>query len=150
MVMLPSQTILKGEKQMMPILFLNSEHESFYYRMLAERQCTDSYHRSLFYTLGISKDTRAHVQELFDFANGSIKPEGLSSSWQTGSSIRTCRLAFNLWNGWSQTGEERYSTPHELFDCGFAPYFVEAIRLRYPEYCKVQLPPVKFKAERSR
>ncbi|MDG0810352.1 DUF6075 family protein [Cohnella rhizosphaerae] len=135
---------------MVPALFRDSAHESFYYRMLAERQCTDSYHRSLFYTLGISKDTRAHIQEVFDFSNGGIRPESLSASWQTGSSIRTCRLAFNLWNGWSQNGEERYFTPHDLFDCGFAPYFFEAIRLRHPDYCRNQVPSFKPKAERSR
>ncbi|OUS75701.1 hypothetical protein B1748_16510 [Paenibacillus sp. MY03] len=135
---------------MKPTLFLDSEHEAFYYRMLDECRNVDGYHRALFYTLGISKDTRGNIHDVFDFSNGGIKPEGLSAPWQTGSSVRTCRLAFNLWNGWSQAGAERYSTPHELFDCGFAPYFVEAIRLRYPEYCKVQIPPVKFKAERSR
>ncbi|MNW42696.1 hypothetical protein D3C74_198750 [compost metagenome] len=135
---------------MLPALFRDSAYESFYYRMLAERRCTDIYHRSLFYTLGISKDTRANIQDVFDFSNGGIKPEGLSASWQTGSSIRACRLAFNFWNGWSQNGEERYSTPHELFDCGFAPYFFEAIRLRYPDYCRNHVPSFKPKAERSR
>lgn len=28
------------------------------------------------------------------------------------------------------------STPYELFDCGYAPYFFEAIRLKYPEFCR--------------
>lgn len=131
-------------------VFRDDRHEAFYYRMLAERRCTDSYHRALFYTLGLSKDTRAHIQELFDFSDGGIKPEGLSASWQTGGSLRICRLAFNLWNGWSQAGEERYSTPYELFDCEAAPYFFEAIRLRYPEYAR-QLPPaIKPHVERTR
>jgi hypothetical protein len=134
---------------MKPPVFHDSEHEAFYYRMLAERRCTDSYHRALFYTLGLSKDTRAH-QELFDFSDGIIKPEGLSASWHTGGSIRICRLAFNLWNGWSQTGEERFSTPYELFDCEAAPYFFEAIRLRYPEYNRQLAPSIKPHAGRSR
>ncbi|GAA3400101.1 DUF6075 family protein [Paenibacillus hodogayensis] len=95
---------------MEPPVFHDSEHEAFHYRMLAERRCTDSYHRALFYTLGLSKETRAHNQELFDFSDGGIKPEGLSAPWQTGGSTCICRLAFNLWNGWSQTGEERFST----------------------------------------
>lgn len=123
---------------MYPIRFRDEEHERFYVQMLEERQCSDSYHRALFYTLGISKDTRSHVRDLFDFSNGGIKPESLSASWQTGSSIRVCRLAFNLWNGWTEAGGERYSTPHELFDCSFALYFFEAIRLRYPNYCQSQ------------
>lgn len=28
------------------------------------------------------------------------------------------------------------STPYEMSDCSYAPYFYEAIRLRYPEYCR--------------
>jgi len=64
-------------------VFRDGRHETFYYRMLAERRCADSYHRALFYTLGLSKDTRAHIQELFDFSEVGIKPEGLSASWQT-------------------------------------------------------------------
>lgn len=132
------------------IQFRDSEHKEFFYRMLDECGNNDGYHRALFYTLGISKDNRIHIHDVFDFSNGGIKPEGLSAPWQTGSSVRACRLAFNLWNGWSQAGAERHSTPHELFDCGFALYFLEAIRLRYPEYCKVQVPLIKFKAERSR
>ena len=122
---------------MNPIRFRDAEHESFFYRMLDERKCRDGYHRALFYTLGISRDTRSHIRDLYDFTNESIKPEGLTAPWQTGSSIRVCRLAFNLWNGWTEEGGERYSTPHELFDCSFAPYFFESIRLRYPDYCQI-------------
>ena len=36
-------------------------------------------------------------------------------------------------NGWNTDG---YATPYDLFDCEFAPYFMEGIRLRYPEYCR--------------
>jgi hypothetical protein len=133
-----------------PRIFQDSEHEAFYYRMLAECRCTDSYHRALLYSLGLSQDTRAHIQELFDFSDGGIKPEGLTASWQTGGSLRICRLAFNLWNGWSSIGEERYSTPYELFDCEATPYFFEAIRLRYPEYVRTPAPGFKSHTERTR
>lgn len=125
---------------MQMIWFRDEEHEQFYYRMLKERNCNDGYHRALFYTLGIARDTRNHIRDLFDFFNGGIKPEGLLAAWQTSSSIRVSRLAFNLWNGWSETGGERYSMPHELFDCSYATYFFEAIRLRYPDYCRSQAP----------
>lgn len=135
---------------MNPIRFKDEDHERFYYQMLAERQCSDSYHRALFYTLGISRESRSHVRDLFDFSNGGIKSKGLSASWQTGSSIRVCRLAFNLWNGWTEVGNERNSTPNELFDCSYAPYFFEAIRLRYPDYCRDQERIFKRLAEQNR
>ncbi len=65
-----------------------------------------------------------------------IKPEALHEGWQTGGSARLTRLAFNLWNGYVEKGEESLSTPYEMFDCGYAPYFYEAIRIKYPEYCR--------------
>ncbi|MDJ0306756.1 DUF6075 family protein [Dehalobacter sp.] len=118
--------------------FASKEHENFYYDMLAAAGNTDVYHRSFFYAMGISKETREHIRSLFDFKENCIKPQNLAAAWQTGGTIRLCRLAFNLWNGWTEEGKERYSAPYELFDCRFAPYFFEAIRLRYPEYCQGQ------------
>ena len=28
------------------------------------------------------------------------------------------------------------ATPYDLFDCEYAVYMLEAVRLRYPEYCR--------------
>jgi len=118
------------------IRFASKEHKAFYYEMLAKTSNDDAYHRAFFYAMGISAETRSHIQTLFDFKNDGINPEGLSAAWQTGSTHRLCRLAFNLWNGWTEDGKVNRSSPHELFDCSYAPYFFEAIRLRYPEYCR--------------
>lgn len=116
--------------------FASKEHEQFYYAMLQKSGNTDSYHRSFFYCIGISDTTRANINRLFDFKNHHIKPEGLDEGWQTGGSRRATRLAFNLWNGYAEDKHEKMSTPYEIFDCGYAPYFFEAIRQRYPEYCR--------------
>ena len=62
--------------------------------------------------------------------------DGRQEGWQTGGTRRLTHLAFNLWNGYVEPGEERMSTPYEMFDCGYAPYFYEAIKLWYPEYCR--------------
>jgi len=106
--------------------------------MLHEQKRSDAYHRALFYTLGLSQETRKHIRDLFDFSHGGIKPEALAATWQTSSTVRVCRLAFNLWNGWTEEGAERHSTPNELFACGYASYFFEATYLRYPEYGRSQ------------
>jgi len=118
------------------ILFAGREHKAFFSEMLAKTRNNDTYHRTFFYAMGICPETRRNIHSLFDFNGDGIKPEGLAAAWQTGGTRRLCRLAFNLWNGWTEEGKENRSTPYELFDCGFAPYFFEAIRLRYPEYCR--------------
>ncbi|MEG6521398.1 DUF6075 family protein [Desulfotomaculum sp. 1211_IL3151] len=118
------------------IRFASKEHKSFYTQMLLKTRNNDSYHQAFFYAMGICEETRRNIRTLFDFKNGGIEPDGLLAPWQTGGTRRLCRLAFNLWNGWTEEGKEQYSAPYKLFDCGFAPYFFEAIRLRYPEYCR--------------
>ena len=121
---------------MSEIRFSSKEHEKFFYQMLAKCGKHDSYYSSFFYCVGISEDTRNHVDRMFDFKERLIKPEALHEGWQTGGSARLTRLAFNLWNGYVEKGEESLSTPYEMFDCGYAPYFYEAIRMKYPEYCR--------------
>ena len=116
--------------------FIDQGHRKFYYAMLIKSDRRDDvYYRSLFYVLGLSKETRERINELFDFESRSIKPDALYAGWQTGQSVRLTLLAFNLWSGWTAKGKEHFSTPNGLFDCSLARYFWEAIRLRYPEYC---------------
>ena len=110
---------------MAEIKFTSKEHENFYKEMLQKSGNS-----------GISDTTRRNAGRIFDFEHDRIKPDGLHEGWQTGGTVRLSRLAFNLWNGYVELGEERMSTPYEIFDCSYAPYFYEAIRLRYPEYCR--------------
>jgi len=88
--------------------------------------------------MGISDEIRKHVEDVFDFRENVIRPEGLNKGWQTSGSSCLIRLAFNLWNGWNADG---YATPYDLFSTSDVAYMLEAIRIRYPEYCReVQVP----------
>ena len=75
--------------------------------MLAKCGKHDSYYSSFFYCVGISEDTRNHVDRMFDFKERLIKPEALHEGWQTGGSARLTRLAFNLWNGYLEWAKAR-------------------------------------------
>ena len=86
--------------------------------------------------MGIAGETRRNINSMFDFKTDCIKPEGMHAGWQTSGTVKVCHLAFNLWNGYAEEGREKYSTPEELFCCEFAPYFMEGIKVRYPEYCR--------------
>lgn len=121
---------------MAEIKFTSKEHENFYKEMIQKSGKNDSYHRAFFYCVGISDTGRRNVTRVFDFEGDRIIPDGLHEGWQTGGTVRLTRLAFNLWNGYVEQGEESMSSPYEIFDCNYAPYFYEAIRLRYPEYCR--------------
>ena len=115
------------------ITFKNKEHEKFYHTYLSKCRYQDTYHKALVYCLGLSEDTRRNVKRIYDFETGLIKPECLQEGWQTSGSCCLTRLAFNLWNGWNADG---CATPYDLFTTSDATYMLEAVRLRYPEYCK--------------
>lgn len=92
----------------------------------------DSYHRALIYTLTAVPALRNNIESCFDFEKDEIKPESLAAGWQTGGTVKLTRFAYNLWNGYS----DKSCTPYDLFDCSFAPYMYEAVKLRYPEYTR--------------
>ena len=69
--------------------------------------------------------------QMFDFAERKIKPGVINAPWQTGSSLRATRLAFNLWNGFP-TEDQRECTPYAIFGNLWDPYFFQAIKLRFP------------------
>ena len=124
-------------------IFASDQHRAFYDRCMT-RVRNDCYHRALFYLIGVSGDTRKMVDRLFDFNEDCIRPEALHSGWQTDGTYRLCLCAFNLWNGYTDADHGRNATPENLFCCGFAPYMLEGIKLRYPEYCReIETPTTK-------
>ena len=125
------------------IIFISEAHEKFYYEKLEEVRYQDVYHKALCYCLGINDDTRRNANRIYDFKTGCVKTECLHEGWQTSGSSCLTRLAFNLWNGWNEDG---CATPYDLFSTSDAAYMLEAIRIRYPEYCRESQVPSKGEA----
>jgi len=121
---------------MAEIKFKSKQHEQFYHTMLEKSGNTDSYHRAFFYVMGIAEETRANINQMFDFKKDRINPDGMQGGCQTSGTVRVCHLAFNLWNGYTKKKHKDDFTPYDLFCCEFAPYFIEGIKLKYPEYCR--------------
>ena len=106
----------------MSIKFKNKDHEKFYEQCLGRTGSLDPYHKAFFYTMGISSETRKHIEDVFNFREDAIRPEGLNKGWQTSGSSCLTRLAFNLWNGWNADG---CATPYDLFTTSDATYMLE-------------------------
>lgn len=128
------------------MVFANKQHKKFYYEKLEQARYQDCYHKALIYILGISENTRNHFCQIYDIKSGLIKIECLHQGWQTSSSVKIIRLAFNLYTDGmpgvddykrkdEQTSECREYSVSEIFCCSYAMYFWEGIKLRYPEYC---------------
>ena len=112
-----SSTALGAEKAK-KIIFISDGHEKFYYEKLKEVRYQDVYHKALVYCLGISNDTRRNIKSIYDFKTGCVKTE--------------CVLDYD--DAEEQVDECRLYTVEELFCCAYAPYFWQAIQIRYPEY----------------
>ena len=95
------------------ITFISKEHKEFYLEYLPKCRWKDVYHKALVYCLGIDRDTRKHVNRIYDFKNGSVKPECLQEGWQTSGSVRVVRMAFNLYcNGTPSVYD--YTNPYKI------------------------------------
>ena len=78
------------------MLFESKEHHQFYLKCMEQSTKNDTYHRALFYTLGINPDTRRNIHEIYDFKTNLIHLNVLRKGWQTSGSYQVCLLAFNL------------------------------------------------------
>lgn len=119
--------------------FKDNKHKEFYentLKQIEEIRKIDVYYRSFIYTLGICEITRKHVNEIFDMAGQEIKMDALNKNWQTGNSKKVTELSFNLWNDFAGDSEKMNCQVSHIFSCSYAPYFYEAIKLRFPEYAK--------------
>ncbi|MCH5208898.1 MAG: hypothetical protein J1F04_08420 [Oscillospiraceae bacterium] len=126
----------------MAIRFKNEKHEERYNEILARMGKPDVYRKSAAYLITLDSECYKHIDSLYDFDRNEIKPFGaLEMAWQTGTSVHTTRLIFNLWNGCStdfdREGEkvkdsERYYSAEHIFSSCLGYWYFEAIKLRYP------------------
>ncbi len=132
--------------QITGMIFRDQEHKEFYQEYLEKCRWQDVYHQALIYCIGISEDTRKNIEQIYDLDKGCVKTECLRKGWQTSDSLRIVRMAFALYCSGAPSvydyddEEERLQeyagyTVGELFCCGYAEYFWQAVKIRYPEYC---------------
>lgn len=119
------------------ILFRDQRHRDDYGSLLWRMQGEDydENHAAFAYLVTLDVVCRAHIGDLYDCDNDCIRPEALNASWQTGSSIKTTRLAFNLFTdntAWTENPE--LVAPVELFCCPNASFYLEALRIRFSNY----------------
>lgn len=121
----------------MELKFRDEAHRSFFNESLERANAqADPYRKPLFYLLGLLPETRANIADLYDFKEAAIVPEGLQQGWQTGTSGQICRLAFNLYNGYTDESGAAAYTPYHLFGNSYQTYMLEAVKLRYSEYAQ--------------
>lgn len=128
------------------MIFRDDTHKELFERWTKQTHTErDPEYSAMFYLLAMDGTTRKHINDIFDFSEHCIKPRGLlNAAWQTSTSRKTVRLAFNLFNygicsDRDENGEPLPDTgghysPGEIFACSYAPYYVQALQIRYSEY----------------
>lgn len=127
--------------------FYDDEHEEMFNKLCGKMPYLDGYHLSLAYLLTMDAVLRYHIGALYDVKKDVIIFEGLSKPFQTHTSLKTTRLAFNLWNGTvydsdppetyiDKNGEKeyvpsKYYAPDRIFHCTYTPYYMEALKMRF-------------------
>lgn len=117
--------------------FYNEIHRQRVIKIYSRMQTFDAVHQSVAYLLGLPK-VYPYINEIYNFSEDCIKVDALYKPWQTDTTLKVCRLAFNLW-GYSGEVNISGDSPHlytvnEIFDCEYIGEFIEVIRLRFPHY----------------
>ena len=84
------------------------------------------------------------MNKIYNYKTGCVKTECLQEGCQTSGRLRIVLMAFNLYCNVTpsvgdyeaeedQLKECQYYTVEDLFCCGYARYFWEAIKIRYGE-----------------
>ena len=141
------KNILSASKNGQQIKFRDEDHERNYNFILDMMPYSDIERKALAYLFALDTVCFDHIRELYDFSDNRILLSGLDKGWQTGTSERTTRLAFNLYNSHCSDGETYigsdgiednlpsvYYSPAYLFCCEYAKYYAEALKIRFPEF----------------
>ena len=129
------------------ILFASADHERKYHETLEKVSVPDAAVEALCYCLCLSPNIRDGLENFFDFHTMQPKPECLKNDALTEDDEKAIKIAFNLFSGDTptinnyedsnnQVKECKSYTVTDLFCSSYAPYFWQALQIRYPEYTK--------------
>ena len=141
------KNILSASKNGQQIKFRDEEHERNFNFILDMMPYSDIERKALAYLFALDTVCFEHIRDLYDFSDNRILLSGIDKGWHTGTSKRTTRLAFNLYNSYCSDGETYIDSdgiedslpsacysPAYLFCCEYAKYYVEALKIRFPEW----------------
>lgn len=114
------------------VIFKDDNHRKFYEDNIRRTQSEmDPYRKAFFYTAGLTSETRREINDIYDYDDECIILNALKQPWQTGTSQKVTRLAYNLYNGYVGTESESKElyTPYMLFESELIIYMLEAVKI---------------------
>lgn len=115
------------------MIFYDEMHKTRFITLSKKIKILDVYHKSLIYLIALNVDCYRNIDDIYDIKNDVIKKTGIKKNWQTSTSKRVTRLAFNLWNNTIEKANAEEYTPCNIFCDPNAEYYMQAIKIRFPE-----------------
>lgn len=113
------------------MIFESETHKYFYFNTMKQISSKDAYHKALIYLIGSTATTRAHFADIYNLLKDEIQLDCFHNEWQTSGTERICRLAFNLFNGTTNSTDYILFTPYYLFGYDLDDIFMQAIQIRF-------------------
>lgn len=89
---------------MADIKFRDTAHRDFFLENMMKCRVNDCYHRAFFYVMGIASETRANINQMFNFKEDCIEPEGMHGGWQTSGTVKVCHILLTFGTGMQRKG----------------------------------------------
>ena len=115
--------------------FVDKESEKFYKEKIGQVKKIDSYINSIIYILSNNKDTREHINDIYDINKNEVNIYNFRLPWQTNESLNLCRLALNLYGDLSsdniEDGPSHMYTVASIFKNININIGIQALKIRF-------------------
>lgn len=117
------------------IIFENKDHENRYNEYIEKMLRKDGFNKAYAYLLALIGH---NPNDIFDFENHKIIPDGMGACWQTSNTARATALLFSLWCNYND--ENNCGTVYNIFGSNYwDKYYIEALKL-YCSNSDMQIP----------
>ena len=89
---------------MADIKFRDTAHRDFFLENMMKCRVNDCYHRAFFYVMGIASETRANINQMFNFKEDCIEPEGMHGGCRQAEQSRSAILLLTFGTGMQRKG----------------------------------------------
>ena len=128
--------IIKEEFQCLISDFCSAAHRDFFLEMVSKSRVNDCYQGAFFICNGHCKENQDKTLTRCLILSRTVSNRRVCTGWQTSGTVRCA-----VWPSTSGTATPNRNTatpiPRKICSAvNLPPYFMEGIKVRYPEYCR--------------
>lgn len=117
------------------MIFANDEHEKAFKNYRTSNDCMASNLQAFIYCLCIDQEVMNVIEQIFNFDSGQVNRNIYAAAWNSSGTSIIIKLAIALLEA-ENTKEYGQLDIEDLFCHKYTPYFIQAIKIRFPEHTK--------------